>query len=170
MWCETVGCDSPSGSMRLHTQTGPSFVASTFMIRTRAGSPSARKSSAVASVSSSESSGAPSGAQQAIASASIGHNVSMIVDTCQGGRLRGGRLAQLVERLLYTQEVTGSSPVPPIGKGPGVFAAEQALFAAPRIGGPGVGRVVEERTPRLRERSERHPERTPRSVSLHARA
>jgi hypothetical protein len=29
-----------------------------------------------------------------------------------------GRLAQLVERLPYKQEVTGSSPVPPIGEIP----------------------------------------------------
>src|SRR6188472_2693810 len=125
MWCETVGCDSPSGSMRLHTQTGPSFVASTFMIRTRAGSPSARKSSAVASVSSSESSGAPSGAQQAIASASIG---SQCIDDCRyvsRWQTARGRLAQLVERLLYTQEVTGSSPVPPSGRQPLACASAQ---------------------------------------------
>ena len=39
MWWETVGCVRPSGSTRSQTQTGPSLVASTFMIRTRAGSP-----------------------------------------------------------------------------------------------------------------------------------
>ena len=33
-----------------------------------------------------------------------------------------GRLAQLVERLPYKQEVTGSSPVPPIAESPGAIA------------------------------------------------
>ena len=34
-------------------------------------------------------------------------------DTVMGGMGRAGRLAQLVERLLYTQDVGGSSPSPP---------------------------------------------------------
>ena len=35
MWWETVGCESPSGSMRLQMQTGSSLVASRLTIRTR---------------------------------------------------------------------------------------------------------------------------------------
>ena len=34
-------------------------------------------------------------------------------DAAMGAMGRGGRLAQLVERLLYTQDVGGSSPSPP---------------------------------------------------------
>ena len=40
MWWETVGCERPSGSIRLQTQTGSAAVASVFTIRTREGSPS----------------------------------------------------------------------------------------------------------------------------------
>ena len=35
IWCETVGCDSPSGSIRSQTQTGSSLVASRFTPHTR---------------------------------------------------------------------------------------------------------------------------------------
>jgi hypothetical protein len=34
----------------------------------------------------------------------------------RGINLAAGRLAQLVERLLYTQNVSGSSPLPPTNK------------------------------------------------------
>ena len=47
-WCETVACARPSGSTRSQTQTGSSLAASRLTIRTRAGSPSARNSVAVA--------------------------------------------------------------------------------------------------------------------------
>ena len=56
---------SGGGNAGWQPQTGPSLVASRFTIRTRAGSPSALNSSAVASASSSCKAGAPSGAQQA---------------------------------------------------------------------------------------------------------
>lgn len=75
MWCDTVGCDSPSGSTRLQTQTGSVRVASKLTILTRCGSASAWKSSAVATASSSESAAAASGAQQA-----MGDDVSTMID------------------------------------------------------------------------------------------
>jgi hypothetical protein len=47
-----------------------------------------------------------------------------------------GRLAQLVERLPYKQEVTGSSPVPPISNRPAnpCFLARSRGSPAPRSG------------------------------------
>ena len=66
MWCDTVGCVSPSGSVRLQTHTGSLLVARRLTIFTRCGSASAWKSSAVASASSSESAAVSSGAQQAM--------------------------------------------------------------------------------------------------------
>ena len=45
-----------------------------------------------------------------------------------GGTIRrAGRLAQLVERLPYKQEGTGSSPVPPIGESPGAIGASSYM-------------------------------------------
>ena len=74
MWCETVGCERPSGTTRSQIQTGSSLVARTFTMRTRAGSLNARNTSAVASASAWLRIGAVSGAQQATASASLtGH-------------------------------------------------------------------------------------------------
>src|SRR5262249_53518043 len=71
MWCDTVGCDRPSGPVRLQMHTGSSLVASRLTARTRAGSASALNSVAVASASSSLSDGAASGAQQTMGSAGI---------------------------------------------------------------------------------------------------
>src|SRR5204863_5592620 len=47
-WCDTVGCERPSGSYSSHAQTGSPLVASRFTTRTPAGSASALNSSAVA--------------------------------------------------------------------------------------------------------------------------
>src|SRR2546423_12237734 len=71
MWCETVGCESPSGSIRLQMQTGASLVASRFMIRTRAGSPRARNTSAVAVAWSVERTSADRGAQHSTATVAL---------------------------------------------------------------------------------------------------
>src|SRR5436853_2779599 len=67
-------------------QTGSSLVARRLTARTRAGSPSALKSSAVAAASAAESRGAASGAQQERASSVISTflNISKNVDMCQG--------------------------------------------------------------------------------------
>ena len=62
-WWLTVGCDSPSGSISSHTQTGSSLRASRLTSRTRAGSPRALNSAAVASASVALRRGAESGRQ-----------------------------------------------------------------------------------------------------------
>ena len=42
MWCDTVGCDSPTGSVRSHTHISPSLLPTIIaMSLTRVGSPSA---------------------------------------------------------------------------------------------------------------------------------
>src|SRR4051812_14592879 len=79
-WCDTVGCDKPSGSYSSHAQTGSLLVARRLTIRTRAGSPRVLNSSAVASASSSSMAGAASGVQQVIAVISISVNVSTQID------------------------------------------------------------------------------------------
>ena len=70
-WKLTVGWDSPSSGVMSHTHTGASLFASTFMIRTRCGSPSALNSDEVASASSGVISVAASGAQHSAAGRAV---------------------------------------------------------------------------------------------------
>src|SRR4029078_18374 len=70
-WGDTVGCDRPSGSIRWHTHTGPSLVASMFTIRTRAGSARALNTAAVAPAWSSDSVPAANGPQHPTGSATL---------------------------------------------------------------------------------------------------
>lgn len=88
MWCETVGWESPTGSVRSHTHISP-FAEATIRENsfTRAGSPSALKTRA-SRVASASSRGWPPGKQQAldvagvvVVMAPILHHVLTFVDT-----------------------------------------------------------------------------------------
>src|SRR5690606_41741108 len=69
MWCETVPCDSPTGSVRSQMHASlPSSVAIRDSSRTRVGSPSALKIRAMRSASSAGSASTAGGVQQLVVS------------------------------------------------------------------------------------------------------
>ena len=78
MWCDTVGWDSPTGSIRSHTHASwPGWAAIIDTSRTRVGSLSALKIRARRSASSGSSTPSVSGAQQAPVTSVSGSGVAM---------------------------------------------------------------------------------------------